>query len=342
MIRRSAIERDRRQSEGAGEALRQHHLEDVARDNIVLGAIDHLGIAARFQHRRHVDLGNVGRGGHGRQRRGQAGGGRVDPPQRLRDRLFRVGGLILPYRGDQEQGVGQAIEHQDDGRPHEQHVRQGDVVGGGAGQLFDQAHSLIAEIADQTGERGRQGGVQIGAAFGDQRAQRLQRILFGRDEGVAIGRPLAVDLALGALGAIDEVGGQADQAVAATHRAALDRFQQEVAAVRLEQLERSGDRRVCVGNLPPPHQTRTALCQCRASDGRAVHHSPLRRHLTARRYWWRTAPSGLRPRRSPCGSRPCPSRSRARTGRHIPRPRRRPAGCGPGSAIRAGRRRHHA
>ena len=168
-----AIERDRGQGEGAGEALRQHHLEDVARDDIVLGAVDHLGVAARFQHRRHVDLGNVGRGGHGRQRRSQARGGRVDPLQRLRDRLFRVGGLILPYRGDQEQGVGQAIEHQDDGRPHEQHVRQGDVVGGGAGQLFDQAHSLIAEIADQTGERGRQGGVQIGAAFGDQCAQRL-------------------------------------------------------------------------------------------------------------------------------------------------------------------------
>ena len=60
---------------------------------------------------------------------------------------------------------------------------------------------------------------------------------------------VAVDLGAVARGAEHQVGGKADQAVAAAGRAAFDRFEQEVAAPRLDQLQRGRDRGFGIGDL---------------------------------------------------------------------------------------------
>ena len=63
------------------------------------------------------------------------------------------------------------------------------------------------------------------------------------------GMRLAVDLGLAVAAAPDEVGVEPDHRVAAAHRAALDRFEQEGRAVRsLAQLQEGCDRRLEVAD----------------------------------------------------------------------------------------------
>src|SRR3546814_14524424 len=80
----------------------------------------------------------------------------------------------------------------------------------------------------------------------DERAQRIERERVAGREGVTIGEPARVDRGLVAGGAEHQIGGEAEQAVAPAHRAALDRFEQEIAAPRLDQPERRGDRGLAI------------------------------------------------------------------------------------------------
>lgn len=165
-----------------------------------------------------------------------------------------LGVRTRPDRGDDEQRVGEAVEHQQHGRPDEDHVRHTDRALRRTGQFLDQSHRFVAEITYEAGERARQRGRHVHPAVGDQAAQRRQRIGLQCGEPFAIGEPMPVQLALRAGRTEHKVRREADQAVASTHGAALDRLQQEVAAARLDQLERGGDRRFGIRDLLAPDQ----------------------------------------------------------------------------------------
>jgi hypothetical protein len=139
-------------------------------------------------------------------------------------------------------------------------------LGAGARQLLDQPDRLIAEMADETGKRGRKRRVHLRAAFPHQRAQSGERPAIERRESRAVGLPGAVDFGAVALRAEHQIGVQPQQAVAPAHRAAFDRFEQEVAPFRLHQLQRGGDRCFGVGNELAPQQRRLPGGE-RAADG---------------------------------------------------------------------------
>jgi hypothetical protein len=268
-----AVERQRGEGEGAGEALGQHHLEDVACEDVVLGAQGHrLVIVGRD------DGGEIGQAvGHrigGGRRHGltELAEGRVNPLARA----FNGGGRIarFPDRRDREERVGEAIEHQDDRGPHEQHVGQIERAVGRTGQGFDQPNGLVTEIADKARERGRQTvRHRVDAAGRRQRAQFSKRVAGAGGEGRAVGAPVGVDLGRIALGSEHQIGVEPKQAVTPPHFAAFHRFEQEVAAPRHDQPPRGAHGRVAVGNDPPPHQRRAALgqhgCGCGGVFGQA-------------------------------------------------------------------------
>ena len=178
----------------------------------------------------------------------------------MADRSLRI--IRLPDRRDRVERVGEAVEHQNDGGPHEQHVGQGQRAVGRARQALDEADGLVAEIADEAGERRGQAFRQrIDPAGPSQRAQFGQRIARTRHKGLAVEPPVAVDRRFIAAGAEHQIGVEAEQAVAPAHLAALDAFEQEVAAARHHQPPRRAHRRVAVGNDPAPHQCRPAVRQ---------------------------------------------------------------------------------
>ena len=119
-------------------------------------------------------------------------------------------------------------------------------------------------MTDQTGEGGRQFGGYVAAAGFDQRTQAGERAVLARFEGAARMLPLRVDLCAVARGAEHQIGIQPDQAVASADFAAFDRFEQEVAAAFLEQLDGGANRRFSIGDHLAPHQRGPALRQRRA------------------------------------------------------------------------------
>jgi hypothetical protein len=86
--------------------------------------------------------------------------------------------------------------------------------------MFHQADHVIAEITEQPGGNGRQALGQVDPAFGDQRAQGVQRGGVLGAEGVGVKARLAVDLGPRAVTAPDQVGLHADHRIAAAHLAA--------------------------------------------------------------------------------------------------------------------------
>ena len=137
----------------SGEALRKHHLEDIARRNILLRAQHHLAIAARREHGRRLHLVHASRiAGIGRQWGGKPRCHRFYTFECACDARCRRAGLG-PDRRYEEQQVCQTIEHDDHGRTDEQHVREIERIGRGAAQPLDQPNRLIGKIADETGER---------------------------------------------------------------------------------------------------------------------------------------------------------------------------------------------
>ncbi len=104
---------------------------------------------------------------------------------------------------------------------------------GRARELFDQADRLVAEIADQAGERGRQRLGHVDPARGGERAQFGEAVAL-RAPRTPRGRASSARLTsqLRAGRAEDEVGIEPEQAVAPADRAAFDRFEQEIAASR--------------------------------------------------------------------------------------------------------------
>ncbi len=100
-----------------------------------------------------------------------------------------------PHRRHDRDGVLHRVEHHDQRRADQHRVGNADRVGIGRGQLLHQPHHVVAEIAEHAGRHRRQVVGQRDAAFGDQRAQRLERRLRARRRNASgVGARRAVDL----------------------------------------------------------------------------------------------------------------------------------------------------
>ena len=227
-----AVERERRQRERRLEALRQHDLEDVAGRDVFLGARAPsrlIFVRRRVRGRRH------GRAGRRARRRPPC---RADGRARRRSPMSRSTARAERGLGG-DAGLGPHRRHDGDrvlhGVEHDRRcvgrirIASGMPIGSGLGarQLLHQPHHVVAEIAEQAGRHRRQLFGQRDAAFGDQRAQRVERRLGAGREAVRLGARRAVDLGARAVRAPDQVGLEPDDRIAAAHRAAFDRFEQE-------------------------------------------------------------------------------------------------------------------
>src|SRR6185437_9801769 len=141
---------------------------------------------------------------------------------------------------------------------HHDSVGQADRIGVLVRQQLHVADHVVAQEAEHAGRHRRQSRGQLHLAFADQRAQRVQRPALDRLEGMRIDAGAAVDLGLVPGAAPDHVRLEADDRVAAAHRTALDRFQQEGVGPAVGQLEIGGDRRLEVGDQLGPDELRLA------------------------------------------------------------------------------------
>ncbi len=256
-----AIEGERGQREGRGEALADDDLEHVARGDVFLGARD-LGEELVLRGVRHR-LGRRERvvGGDARMRHRL-----VEPRHNAFEtgdgcRISRVGRerRVRPHGRDDDHLVLHAVEHDGDGRAHEDAVGHAEAVGRHVRQVLGKPHHVVAHVADDAradvGDVARQGD----AGSVEQLAQRGERGIGLGHEGVRRGLRRSIDLGPGAARAPDDVGREADHGVAPAHGAAFDRFQQETHRPVVGQFQHGRDGRLEVGNEARRHDLRAAL-----------------------------------------------------------------------------------
>jgi len=94
-----------------------------------------------------------------------------------------------------------------------------------------------------------------------------QAVALERLECLPVMPPGAVDFASCACGTEDQIRIDTEQAVASADFAALDRFEEEIAAPLLDQLERCANRRLRVGNQLAPDECIFARLQAGTSFG---------------------------------------------------------------------------
>ena len=176
------VDRERVDLERDAELLREHHLEDVARLDVLLGALHHLVErlargAATHVHRRAQRLA----GGLLRQRLAQAPGDRIERG----DGLAVARAEIVPLRdlhvADQQGRLAHVVVHDDRLRQDEPEIGKIHLVGVRVGKLLDEAHPVVADHADRAAEEGRQGDTRRrhGAQRRELLAQHLERIAAG-------------------------------------------------------------------------------------------------------------------------------------------------------------------
>ena len=145
-----AVQRQRWQRERAGEALRQHHLKDVAGGDVLLRLGDHFPILRSRNLRFELGFGKRGgRGSTGGQWAGQPGQRGLDPLPRRGDCIVYI--IRFPDGGDAEQIFAQIVEDQQECGADEQQIGQADAGIGGAPDILDQSDRFIGEIADHAG-----------------------------------------------------------------------------------------------------------------------------------------------------------------------------------------------
>ena len=163
-----AVERERRQRERHREALRQHHLEDVAGGDVFLGLLHH----ARELGRRRIGdrLGQCQmRAGHGcRVRQGlvQRVHDAAQALQRVLVGRLRLDAGLGTHRRDDDHFVLHGIEDDHDGRSHEHAVGHVQRIGTLAGQALDEPDGVVTHVADDAGSDRRQPLRQVDARFG--------------------------------------------------------------------------------------------------------------------------------------------------------------------------------
>ena len=245
-----AIEGERRQGEGTAEALARHHLEHVAGADVLLGALDDGEILVM----RRVGFDGAEGGKifrHRRRSRGRA--------LQIVDRIVQpLGGagirrpcidaVLRPHRRHDQDLVAHRVEDRDDRRPQQDRVGQAERIGRNIGQLFDEPHHVVAEIAEQPGRHRRQAGRQRHAAFADQCPQRRDRRRAVGCEGVGVRPRVAVDLGFAVQAAPDQIGLEPDDRIASARLAALDALEQERVVTALAEFEERRDRRLQIGD----------------------------------------------------------------------------------------------
>ena len=251
------------QVEGVGvevqlEALRQHHLEDVAGQDVLFGHVDrgpeHLG------RRPPAHVGQpvlpLGRDDQGLVDGGGALGRELVEPGH--------GGVVqvveAPAVGGRSSGYGDRLDERDPLPPvvvrrHLAHHRQDGVrvallVGGRLGEALDLAHHVVAEVADHAA-------VERGQGFDDRRA-------VGRQQGLHRGQHAPVPRDRVRQGSLDREGAAppdqrgrrpaAHEGPAAPALGVLHGLEQEgpVAVLRSGQSREGGHRRRQVGQQLPP------------------------------------------------------------------------------------------
>ena len=211
------------------EPLGEHHLEDVAGENVFAGRLDGRAVDV-LPHRRH-DLGDLLVARRGFDQRF------VDGPRPVGRELVEAGQGVVVGRVDRrrvgvvgDQGVGdqhdpllpvvvdgQLADHRDDG------VGIAEIVVGNVGQVLDLADDVVAQVADQAAVQRRQSG-DLGRPIVVE--QTLQR-----DEYALVSGYVDAEVALDAQRAVLRhecpVRAPADERPATPAVAALHRLEQE-------------------------------------------------------------------------------------------------------------------
>ncbi len=235
-----AIQREWARAERLAHALRQHHLHDVAVEDVALGAFDHLKIG-RFAELRARLLRRGGRRVRDRHRTAQH---LQQLFQALAAALIGAGCTWIDVH-DEIDFARQVVDHRELLRQQEQDVRHAERIGlGVAGELFlDIADGVVAEIADQAAAETRQAGL---------RGRLEARLILPDVLQRVVGSRAALELGVFELAAFvaahlePRFSGQPDERIAAEALAADHRFEQ-VGVRLIGELEVDRQRSIEVG-----------------------------------------------------------------------------------------------
>ena len=240
--------------------MRQHDLEGVAGSDVLLRTRHHAGELGRrrVRLRRHIEraFGEFG------ERLVERPVERVDDGGETlhgaRERSLCVDAALGPNRRHHGHRVLDRVEHDDQRRAHHHRVGNPDRIGLAGRQVLHLPHHVVTEIAEHAGRHRRQRVGKFDAALGDQRAQRIERRRAARLERLGVSARAAIDRGLAVMRAPDEVRLEADDRIAAAHRAALDRLEQEAHGFATAELQEGGDRRLEIGDERRPNDLRFA------------------------------------------------------------------------------------
>ncbi len=146
------------------EALRQHHLEGLARldllDQTAHACAEFFGGAAA----QVLRLGLSENRHRGLSGRGQCGSHPVQPSDRIVIGLVDPFGGAVPVNGigDERDRTLVVVEGREIGSEHQHHLGQPQIVDGEGGQPLDPAHRVIAEVADHAARQRGQAGQPLG------------------------------------------------------------------------------------------------------------------------------------------------------------------------------------
>ncbi len=239
MLRKRAIQRQRRSGERLRHALRQHHLHDVAVEDVLLGFL-HRRLERGFAEFRFCLVAAQLR--------------RIGDLHRLAQRALQIiqplqcGAVGVGMRRvgihDEGQLAGEVVDHRQLLGEHQQDVGRAEGVflfGFGQARL-DIAHRVVAEVTGQAAGEARQAGQRRDLEAGLILADEIQRIV--RFLGGFAGGSGQRDLLAAHRDA--RLGRQADEGITPEAFAALHRFQQ-VGERFVGELEIERQRRVEVG-----------------------------------------------------------------------------------------------
>ncbi len=239
------VERQRRHLRALPPAPRQHHLEDVAGGDPLLGPLDRRPVVGAADQR----LGAAGRGAGGP---GPAQGDRAAVVGALEQRrqLVQLGlglapvDLALDLVGHRQQPLAGMVEDHHAVEPRQLRQRQTERIGRPRRQPLEQPHQVVAEVADEAaGERQR-------AA---RRLDRPHELRQGRERRAGQRPPAGGVLLLQPVGVepVDRARRRAQEAVARHLLAAGDALEQEPPGRQLGQPPVDAERRQGVGEELP-------------------------------------------------------------------------------------------
>ena len=222
----------------AREALRQHHLEDVARGDVLFRLPHRSHVLLRRQVRGQIGAAILGVGrGAGRQRAGDAAFDLLQPRLRFGAARFLV--VAHLRMGDQQQPAERVVERHHRIGQEEDGIGQVGVLRQHQARL-EEADGVVAQVAHQPAGETRQTRHRDGVVESQLAAQKVQRILVvGEVDLTDAVRPMPRHGAAAQHIRLARV--DADERVARQVLAAGDAFQQERRTVAGE-LEIDGDR----------------------------------------------------------------------------------------------------